>query len=494
MQTCSLSARIQMLIHALAVALVLASLSSARLLHSLPEDPYAFPKYRVTYLNGLPLLNKTADRWLKEGLKGGELEFLDQPWKEETWQTPESPKEIGSGDSQATLATPPSGTPSAPSYSLEVMKIGPRDSYLCFIPKALDHPSPPPEEEADPDVSTARSWSLLQPLAGTCLYHRQGWFTYSYCHNEEIRQFKELITAQPHSSGGQKLEEDPDWESYTLGKAPTTPEPGADLTVAERNAIAANLELARGAGSRYLVQKWGDGTMCDVTGKSREVEVQFHCSMTTTDTILFVKETKTCSYALVIHTPRLCGEPGFRSPREMREEALIRCREIVESTKNAAPAQSNLPESDNPIKLSPRKPLGVPPKPPAQTITGAPGEKTKLSSDRVNKMIRDAVDALVANKVGGKGKAGDDPQVNIKRFGEDGQFMIEFVDEIPLDDELGANVDRITEALRAAGFDIRGAKVPSKDKGKAAGDKGDQKADKKKAAGAAARDPHRDEL
>lgn len=64
------------------------------------------------------------------------------------------------------------------------------------------------------------------------------------------------------------------WESYTLGKAPPAPEPGADLTVAEQNALAANLELARGVGSRYLVQRWGDGTLCDKTKKPREVEVQ----------------------------------------------------------------------------------------------------------------------------------------------------------------------------------------------------------------------------
>lgn len=63
-------------------------------------------------------------------------------------------------------------------------------------------------------------------------------------------------------------------EAYTLGKAPAIPEPGAELTVAERNAIEANLELARGAGSQYLVQRWGDGTLCDKTGKGREVEVQ----------------------------------------------------------------------------------------------------------------------------------------------------------------------------------------------------------------------------
>lgn len=65
------------------------------------------------------------------------------------------------------------------------------------------------------------------------------------------------------------------WEAYTLGQAPaTTPESGADLTVAEQNVLAANLELARGAGSRYLIQRWGDGTICDKTGREREVEIQ----------------------------------------------------------------------------------------------------------------------------------------------------------------------------------------------------------------------------
>ena len=44
--------------------------------------------------------------------------------------------------------------------------------------------------------------------------------------------------------------------------------------MADHGALAANLELARGAGSRYLVQRWGDGTLCDKTGKLREIEVQ----------------------------------------------------------------------------------------------------------------------------------------------------------------------------------------------------------------------------
>jgi hypothetical protein len=71
------------------------------------------------------------------------------------------------------------------------------------------------------------------------------------------------------------------WEAYTLGRAPPAPEPGVDLTRAQQNALAANLELARGAGSRYLVQRWTDGTLCDKTGKGREVEVQVSSSQHT---------------------------------------------------------------------------------------------------------------------------------------------------------------------------------------------------------------------
>jgi len=89
------------------VPLSICLIAAARLHHSLvPEDPYAFPKYRVTYLNGLPVLNETADRWLREGLQGGELEFLDQPWKDAHVHTPQF-KGIEGGEDQDNVSTPP---------------------------------------------------------------------------------------------------------------------------------------------------------------------------------------------------------------------------------------------------------------------------------------------------------------------------------------------------------------------------------------------------
>ena len=82
-------------------------LSLARLFQSLPDDLYAFPKYRVTFLNGLPLLNETAERWLREGLHGGEPEFLDHPTQ---WQDPPPFKHIDAGD----------GTAVGPSFTLRL--------------------------------------------------------------------------------------------------------------------------------------------------------------------------------------------------------------------------------------------------------------------------------------------------------------------------------------------------------------------------------------
>ena len=48
--------------------------------------------------------------------------------------------------------------------------MGPRDSYICLIPKPLDSNPSFADDYLDTDVTPARSWSLLQPLAGTCLY------------------------------------------------------------------------------------------------------------------------------------------------------------------------------------------------------------------------------------------------------------------------------------------------------------------------------------
>ncbi|KAH9934617.1 uncharacterized protein B0H18DRAFT_977377 [Fomitopsis serialis] len=423
------------------VPLSLSLLVSASLHRSLlPQDPYAFPKYRVAYVNGLPVLNETAERWLREGLKGGQAEFLDETWEwsDTAWHSG-SPKSIEGGAEQGIGSTPAPDTRTESNYSLELMRLGPRMTYLYESTATIAN-------EPEPDVSPLSGWSLLQPLNGKCLYHRQGWFTYAYCHNSHVRQFHEL----PQQANNRQ---DAEWEAYTLGRAPPTPEPGADLTVAEQAAIAANVELARGARSHYLVQRWGDGSHCDKTGKKREIEVQFHCSMTMTDTILFVKETLTCHYVLHIATPRLCGVPGFKSRVDDRNEAFIRCREILDEAEYQS-ADRSLQAADRPLKVPKKtKPVIAPPPP-------EPATEPKVPRD----IIRQALAKFLEKDAMRTGPGTD---VFVEDLEDDnGEVMIEFID-LDLDLDLGgedlqvqldAAGDQLADALRAAGYGVKDEK------------------------------------
>ncbi|KAJ7156062.1 hypothetical protein C8R43DRAFT_422916 [Mycena crocata] len=450
--------------------LLLLPVAAARILNSLPDDPNAFPKYRVDFLNHLPLANDTAHTWLAHGLRGGIREFLDQPW-DDSWHPPtlgdDEQTTFGVADEDVSLVSSPDASDD---YVLEHLKMGP-GAYLCLIPKPVEQ-APPDDEPDDEPTTPAHSWSLLAPLDGTCLYHRQAWFTYSYCHNEEIRQFRELIQARPLPTGAHRPEEDPDWESYTLGRAPPTPEPGADLTVAQQDALAANLELARSAGSRYLVQRWGDGTICDKTGKPREVEVQFHCSMATTDTIAFVKEAKTCAYVLVVHTPRLCGEPGFMSNKDAHEQASIACREIIAGALPDRTDAAFLPDADHPLSSPRRRPVLPLPaaKPKTETLTSA----------NVNGALRKALGAIkeLHWQTADLEMVDDGEGGVIVQFSDDVDGM-DAADVAALDE---AAADRIAQTLRELGFDIKMGAMPGKGKLAKKKKNGDEKQDENDAA------------
>lgn len=208
--------------------------------------------------------------------------------------------------------------------------------------------------------------------------------------------------------------------------------------------------------------------------------------MTMTDSIMFVKETKTCHYILMINTPRLCGEPGFKSRIDQRDAALIRCRQVVDAS-TLANADSSLPEADHPFSQRRHPIANHPPLDAAEALSGAgvetdggdasqtdtgPDAKDNVGAYDHNDLLRRALEAVL-QKTGNPqdNDAGTTPRVVVEDIGN-GEMVIEFISEIETNDGGGDAQRRVVDdlskvmdskvfedALRAAGFDVRDEEV-----------------------------------
>ncbi|KAE8383049.1 glucosidase II beta subunit-like protein-domain-containing protein [Aspergillus bertholletiae] len=216
--------------------------------------------------------------------------------------------------------------------------------FLCQIPQVEGNESSPTNEtkeshEVDEKQELARATDrgleLLSEMEGKCMYYVSGWWSYSFCYKKQIKQFHAL----PSGSGIPSYPpmEDPATHSFILGRFPRAndEEDGeaerkrtAETTTTTTAAATDVAELQTNGGSRYLVQHLEGGTKCDLTGKNRKIEVQFHCHPQSTDRIGWIKELTTCSYLMVIYTPRLCNDVAFLPPQQ-EEVHSIECREIL---------------------------------------------------------------------------------------------------------------------------------------------------------------------
>jgi protein OS-9 len=246
------------------------------------------------------------------------------------------------------------------------------------------------------------------------------------------------------------------------------------------------VELARGAGPTYLVLRWGDGTVCDKTGRRRDIEIQFHCGMAGPDAILFVKETRTCSYVTVVHTPRLCSLPGFRAPADAEKQAEIRCRQIVDVIPPSGDINLLAGDGPHPAALPPKKlPVLVPP-------VVAP-----LVVDNKASSVKKLLDRLMGVQGGDRVAQGLGDALVLEQT-EDGALVLELTEDMladlgyDLDDRYGydedaaggaegygyaqggdahGNDDQVSsssllEVLKAAGYDVQGMADARLGKGK----------------------------
>ncbi|CAE6425996.1 unnamed protein product [Rhizoctonia solani] len=407
---------------------------------SLPEDIYAYPKYSIGFLNGLPLPNVTAQHWLAQGLKGGEKEFLEQPWDQNSHGT--SRPQITGGE---TINSDGPANSHAASHRLERMRLGPGKEYLCLVPPP-DQGNPSFEDSAPPPSHPSKTWNLLQPLTGKCLY----------------------------------------WEAYNLGVSPAAKQKSGNDVGRQAESVAANLELQKAADQRYLVQRWRDGTQCDKTGRKRQIEIQFHCSMSSVDQIMFVKEVSVCNYLIVIHTPRICSEPGFKSQRDSVKAAPIRCRHIVpEETVEFDRTQL---ESPVPRSVPPALPI-LPPAPPVQRDNQGSGDKkaekksTLGENEKQNEFVKVALGALFDAHTQDRALAGKKIRVDVDGDVHELDFTNIGLDSIVVGDvpDMDALQERLAKVLRSAGYDVQGDEWPEEPRkgGKGKNDKSKEETPKR---------------
>ncbi|KAI0484053.1 glucosidase II beta subunit-like protein-domain-containing protein [Xylariaceae sp. FL0804] len=235
--------------------------------------------------------------------------------------------------------------------SYEIMSMPPY-RYLCAIP--IIEPPPTPnktaaelakaEEARELARASAHGWELVGGLEGSCLYYMSGWWSYRFCYGQDIVQFHAL----PASVKSGPPQRDANTAEYRLGRLPgphvaargsrrgeANQRDGQDGQSGQSAASPPNTELQVKGDQRYLVQRMADGTICDLTGRERTIEVQYHCSPgSTQDRIGWIKEVTTCAYLMMVHTPRLCVDVAFQPPKEERAN-IISCRAIVSDAEQA---------------------------------------------------------------------------------------------------------------------------------------------------------------
>ncbi|RIA89754.1 glucosidase II beta subunit-like protein [Glomus cerebriforme] len=234
-----------------------------------------------------------------------------------------------------------------------LMRTATGQPYVCQIPYVVNQTSieENPEENKDVDLMK-KGLASLEPLQNDCLYYYHGWWTYEYCHLRHVKQFH-TQAIQPNM----KPLEDESVKPYFLGRYDprhATLPPSYKDKRGSKNQQQLGTDLQDVGGKKYLVQRWSDGTKCDLTGRPRRVEIQFHCSQHPNDMITVVTEKYTCHYLVVINTPKLCSDPAFLS-KTLNKVDHIECRRVVSDEKFAQfvdKEQKSLESGENEVEMS----------------------------------------------------------------------------------------------------------------------------------------------
>lgn len=145
--------------------------------------------------------------------------------------------------------------------------------------------------------------SSLNSFDDRCFSFQSGWFAYTFCYNKFVKQFHPLISNKVSDLSLPK--EDPSIPNYYLGVSPRffPHESNVDEKITNPEIL-----LSDDKDIRYAYQIYKFGTVCDLTGREREVKVKYICNPHIMDRITSVKENTICFYTLEIESMRFCGD------------------------------------------------------------------------------------------------------------------------------------------------------------------------------------------
>jgi len=150
--------------------------------------------------------------------------------------------------------------------------------YECFIPKIKSS-----LKSEDQEIDKTKSIdSYLLPLAGKCLYKMEHWWNYEFCFGKHVKQYH--IPQQ-----GEIIQ-------YFLG-------------------LYKEGETKFSLYPNYVSETYKSGTICDLTGKPRQIEIRYRC-VNEVNFISQWKETSSCHYVLYIDTYLLCSHPAYKPQSE----------------------------------------------------------------------------------------------------------------------------------------------------------------------------------
>ncbi|KAF9948657.1 Protein OS-9 [Mortierella alpina] len=215
--------------------------------------------------------------------------------------------------------------------------------WICTIPpkriqlvKAPPKKTPQEMEEQD-RMSVKKGLELLDHLTGHCLRTTHDYWTYEYCHKKHIRQYHaefengQLVPASEELTHTLALYQPPAAEIQghpnnegSLQQRDSSSSSSSSSSTTQAGTVT---ELAVSNEQKYLVQQWGQGEICDLTGAPRKVQVRFQCA-NVDDRIQHVSEPSTCNYIMLIYSPSLCKEVAFENI-PAPEVNNIDCRRIV---------------------------------------------------------------------------------------------------------------------------------------------------------------------